>query len=176
MLLVQSRKAWSMLALFAVLGMALLGMGTPGIAVAEEPEEKSTEPPKPAGKLSKAEVARNKVLKAVETTLKRLKPVTGKATLEDYFLVGRVELTLLDRSAKVEFDVLKGQKDASEQIVEYLGGSSATVARNWQAFARFGDEDTARKGLEQIRDRYDRLQAYRAELMKAYQAASMCRT
>ena len=91
-------------------------------------------------------------------------------------MVGKVEVGLIDRAAKVEFVVLEGQEKATNEITDYLLGSPSQTKRNWRIFLRVKDSPTADAGVQEVRRQYDELQAYRKRLMEAYRAATMCRT
>jgi len=106
-----------------------------------------------------------------------VKPLRGqKANKEDFFLVAKVEMTVEDQAAKVEFGVLQGQEGATDDIYNYMAGTPARTLRNWNVYARFNDTETAEAGVAAARKRYDELVAYQKEMMAYFQAASMCRT
>jgi hypothetical protein len=163
---------------------AMLWTG-PAVGLADDPAPTPAPAAKPSDgpaanskarpKLTKEEIARNRAVEKVHKQLRVLKPVRGQPGPNDFFLVGKVEVGA-DRQAKVEFSLLQGTKPACEEIVSYLASSSAQAARSWRPFARFGDGETAEKGLVAIREKYDQLQAYRAQLMRRYQAKAICRT
>lgn len=153
-----------------------------GVLRAEEPQaDADAAAPKEEKKLTKKEiaenVARHRALKNIETRLKRVKPLKGqKAAKEDYFLVAKVEMTVADQAAKVEFGVLQGQEGAKQDIYDYMVGTPERTLRNWNVYARFNDTQTAEAGLQAARKQYDELLAYQKEMMEYFQAASMCRT
>ena len=161
-------------------GLAAGEESAPATPVAGKPsaykppaDKPSADAPKP--QLSKAEIARNRALEKVQKQLRVIKPVRGLPGPSDFFLVGKAEVGT-DGKAKVEFGLLQGTKPASEDIVDYVAGSSQQAIRSWRPFARFGNEETAQKGLVAIREKYDQAQEYRAQLMRLYQARSICRT
>ena len=148
---------------------------TAAVALAAEPKSPGEKPSKE--KASKEQIARFRAVKKVDSQLRRVPAARGqRKSASDFFVIGKVELALKDRSAQVAFAVLKGRKDAAEKIVDYVAGSPSQTVRNWRPVARFADKEAAQAGVAAVRKRYDELQAYRAQLMKAYQAASMCRT
>lgn len=144
---------------------------TPADAAPSEAEKKLTK------KEIAENVARHRALKNIETRLKRVKPLKGqKANKDDFFLVAKVEMTVADQAAKVEFGLLQGQEGAKQDIFGYMAGTPEKTLRNWNVYARFNDTQTAEAGLQHARQQYDELLAYQKEMMEYFQAASMCRT
>ena len=121
---------------------------------------------------------RGKALKYVTRQLNRAK-ILGKGGnrkgLDDLFLVGTSQITVRNRDAEVRFSVMNGADKSSNTIADYLLATPKGVARDFRVFARFKNEQDAQKGLIEIRQRYDQVQAYRAALMKLYNARSMRR-
>jgi hypothetical protein len=136
-----------------------------------QPGDAAASDSKAKPKLTKEEIARNRALEKVNKQLRVLRPVRGQPGPNDFFLVGKVEIGA-DKEAKVEFGLLQGTKPASEEILSYLTGASATAARSWRPFARYGDQESAEKGLVAIREEFDQLQTARAEAARQSQLAA----
>jgi hypothetical protein len=148
------------------------------IAEEPQPDAPAQEPEKKLTRKEIAEnVARHRAMTNIEKRLKRVKPLKGqKAGKDDYFLVAKVEMTVEDKAAKVEFGVLQGQEGTKQDIYDYMAGTPSRTLRNWNVYARFADTQTAEAGLTEARRQYDELLAYQKEMMDYFQAASMCRT
>lgn len=132
-------------------------------------------------KLSKKELdelkARNRLLADIARTLKKAQRIGGgKASPEDFFLVGKVEMELATKDAKVEFTTFQGLENATNALAEFVTTTPQSSGRYYQAFARFGNTETAEAGLVEIRQRYDAAVEYREKLAAAYKAKTMCRS
>ncbi|MBI1904311.1 MAG: hypothetical protein HYS13_24720 [Planctomycetia bacterium] len=100
----------------------------------------------------------------------------GRVSPDDFFLVGKVELGLKDRTGSVGFETIQGQNHAVKAIAEYLNTAPPDTARYFQAFARFRSEETAAAGLTEIQQKWDEYKSYREQLAARYNANITCRT
>ncbi len=120
--------------------------------------------------------ARNRLEKGVRDKLRRLTIVPrGERTVEDYFVVGKAEINSQDQAAQVRFAMVHGLDEAAKEVTDYLVQTPPGSLRDWQAISRFKNEEGAQAALADVRQRYDNLVAYRAELMKLYAASSITR-
>ena len=122
--------------------------------------------------------AKTKQLLEIAKQLKAAKKAEkgGRASPDDFFLVGKVELGLKDRTGSVGFETIQGQDNAVKAIAEYLNTSPPDTARFFQAFARFRSEETAAAGLTEIQQNWDQYKSYREQLAAQYSANITCRT
>jgi hypothetical protein len=122
--------------------------------------------------------AKNKQLLEIAKQLKAAKKAEkgGRISPDDFFLVGKVQLGLKDRTGSVGFETIQGQDKTVEAIAEYLNTAPPDTARFFQAFARYRTEETAAAGLAEIQQKWDQYQSYREQLAARYNANITCRT
>lgn len=117
-----------------------------------------------------------KLYRFIESRLKAAKSLDRSPRRDDnYFLIGLAQMTLPERHADVKFEVRQGLDATVQYIADYMINASSQNPREFQVFARFGNDEKAQEGLLAIRQQYDMLQAYREHLMRLYRAASVRR-
>ncbi|MEK6237639.1 MAG: hypothetical protein N2C14_23270 [Planctomycetales bacterium] len=161
---------------FACLVTAALMIAASNSAYSQSSSSESYSSQAPEDKAT--QIARNKLKKYVDAAFRRARPANrgGKKKEADFFVLGLAQITKTNRAADVKFFNVSGVDSATDKVVDYMMETPEDALRNWKLFARYNGGSDAENTLGTIRTQFDQLQNYRAKMMAAYKAKSICRS
>jgi len=119
----------------------------------------------------KAEAKLKALAKKFNLRLGQLKPKDSrKKTLDDYYITCTAQLNQYTREMDVCFQVRQGQQKVADFLADYVLNPPEKMLRNWHVIARFSSAEEAQKAVEETREQYDQMVAYRAALEQQYRA------
>jgi len=101
--------------------------------------------------------------------LGKLKPSdAGKKSKHDYYLTCTVEINPVLQRADLRFELKQGQAPMADFLTDFVLNPPENTLRNWHVIARFIDPTQADLALQEVRERYDEMVAYRTQLQRQY--------
>ena len=121
---------------------------------------------------------RAKVVEILKKKLEQLKAqgksrnTSENATDDDFYVLGTADVNVQSRHAEIRFSAKYGQQDTAEFLADYILAQPNGMLRQWHVFYRVKGSDQAQQTLLAVRNQYDQMQAYRAQMQRIYNARS----
>lgn len=114
---------------------------------------------------------RTRVVAVLTRKLGKLK-FQGKLIKEadEFFVVGTADVNLQSRDADIRFFVKQGKEDVAEFLADYILAPSDGLVHQWHVFYRVKGAEQGQEALLAVRNQYDQVQAYRAQMERIYNA------
>ena len=98
--------------------------------------------------------------------------IQGKVIKEadDFFVVGTADVNLQSRHADIRFFVKQGKQDVAEFLADYILAPPDGMVHQWHVFYRVKGPEQGQQALLAVRNQYDKVRAYRAQMQRIYNA------
>jgi len=114
---------------------------------------------------------RTKVVTVLTRKLGQFK-LQGKLIKEadDFYVVGTADVNLQSRHADIRFFVKQGKEDVAEFLADYILAPPDGLVHQWHVFYRVKGPEQGQEALLAVRNQYDQVRAYRAQMQRIYNA------
>ena len=89
---------------------------------------------------------------------------------DDFFVVGTADVNLQSRHADIRFFVKQGKQDVAEFLADYILAPPDGMVHQWHVFYRVRGPEQGQQALLAVRNQYDEVRAYRAQMQRIYNA------